>query len=113
VTYKNGETYISPLVFHNEGKPLGLFQKNWITACKETGFPGKLFHDFRRTAARNFTRAQVSESVAIFIIGYKTNSMFRRHNITNMNDKRNAFIAAEEYLESQKNIPDKVSSIKK
>ena len=68
--------------------------------------------DFRRTAARNFTRAQVSESVAMAITGHKTNSMFRRYNITNMDDKRNAFIAAEEHLESQKHVPTKVSLVK-
>jgi len=112
VKSESGETYISPLVFHKEGKPVGIFRKSWITACKEAGHPGKLFHDFRRTAARNFTRAQVSESVAMAITGHKTNSMFRRYNITNMDDKRNAFIAAEEHLESQKHVPTKVSLVK-
>ena len=81
--------------------------------CMYSWSPGyDILHDFRRTAARNFTRAQVSESVAMAITGHKTNSMFRRYNITNMDDKRNAFIAAEEHLESQKNIPGKVSLIK-
>jgi integrase len=112
VKSKSGETYISPLVFHKEGKQVGIFRKSWITACEKAGYPGKLFHDLRRTAARNFTRAQVSESVAMTITGHKTNSMFRRYNITNMDDKRNAFIAAEEHLESQKNIPGKVASIR-
>ena len=46
------------------------------------------------------------------ITGHKTNSMFRRYNITNMDDKRNAFIAAEEHLESQKHVPTKVSLVK-
>ena len=64
-------------VILKEGKPLGMFRKSWITACKEAGLPGKLFYNFRRTAARNFTRAQVSESIAMSITGHKTNSMFR------------------------------------
>ena len=38
--------------------------------------------------------------------------MFGRYNITNMDDKRNAFLAAEENLKSQKNILGKASSIK-
>ena len=112
VKSESGQTYIFTLVFHKEGKPVGIFRKSWITACKEARHPGKLFHDFRRTVARNFTRAQVSESVAMAITGHKTNSMFRRYNNTNMDDKRNAFIAAEEHLESQKNILRKVASIK-
>ena len=91
---------------------MGTFPKSWITACKEAGLSGKLFHGFRRTAARNFARAQVSESVAMSVTGHKTNSIYRRYNITNMDDKRNAFLVAEEHLESQKNILGKVSSIK-
>ena len=90
-----------------EGKPVGVFRKSWITACKEAELPGKLFHDFRHTAARNFARAQLSESASIPINGHKTNSMFRRYKITIMDDKRNAFIDAEENLESQKNISPK------
>ena len=46
---------------------MGDIKKPWRKACKEAGYPDKLFHDFRRTAARNFIRAGVSESVAIFI----------------------------------------------
>jgi integrase len=99
-------------VILKEGKPVGIFRKSWITACKEAGLPGKLFHGFRRTAARHYTPAQVSKSVAMSITGHKTSSMFRRYNITNMDDKRHAFLAAEEHLESQKNISTKVSSIK-
>ena len=102
VKSKSGETYISPLVFHKDGKPIGDFRKRWNTSCEKAGYPDKLFHDFRRTATRNFTRAQVPESVAMSITGHKTNSMFRRYNITNMDDKRNAFLAAQAHLESKK-----------
>ena len=95
-------TYISPLVFHRKGKPVGDIKKPWRKACKEAGYPDKLFHDFRRTAARNFIRAGVSESVAMSITGHKTNFMFQRYNITNMDDKRSAFLDAQEHLEGQK-----------
>jgi hypothetical protein len=93
--------------YFEERKPVGVYRKSWITSCKEAGLPGKLFNDFRRSAARNFARAQVSESASIPINGHKTNSMFRRYKITIMNDKRNAFIDAEENLESKKNISPK------
>ena len=78
VKSKSGEIYISLLVFHRKGKPVVDIKKAWYKACKEAGYTDKLFHDFRRTAARNFIREGVSESVAMSITGHKINFMFQR-----------------------------------
>jgi integrase len=32
------------------------FRKAWFTACKRAGVPGRIPHDFRRTAIRNLER---------------------------------------------------------
>ena len=40
--------------------------------------------------------------MGIFVNTYQTNSMFHRYNITNMDDKRNAFLAAQAHLEGKK-----------
>jgi integrase len=96
-----GRSLISHWVFHNKGKQIKSYYKAWHTACNAAGIPGKLPHDFRRTAARNMTRAGVTETVAMSITGHKTNSMFRRYNITSQEDKKQAFLDTEEYVRGQ------------
>ena len=70
-----------PYVFHRRGRRIKTFYKAWAKACKKADCSGRLFHDFRRTAARNLTRGGLSESQAMMITGHKTVSVFRRYNI--------------------------------
>jgi integrase len=53
-------------LFKMSGEPglLGALRAEWDAACADAGLPGRLFHDLRRTAARNFERAGVPRSVA-------------------------------------------------
>ena len=59
---------------------------------KKDGTPRYVFektiHDFRRTAARNRSRAGVRRDVAKAITGHKTDVMFSRYNITDEADLR-------------------------
>ena len=79
-----------PYVFHRHGRRIGTFYKAWADACREAQCPDMLFHDFRRTAARNLTRGGLSESQAMMITGHKTREVFRRYNIVTEGDLREA-----------------------
>jgi integrase len=81
---------ICPTVFNRHGKPIRDFRGAWVAACTAAGCPGRLPHDFRRSAARNLVRRGVTEGVAMQITGHKTRSIFDRYNITSRTDVREA-----------------------
>lgn len=98
---ENGRAKFSLHVFHRYGFPIGDFRKAWAAACRQAGVSGKLFHDLRRTAARNLRRAGVSETVAMRILGQKTPSIFKRYSITDLDDLRQAQTRLQEHLAGQ------------
>jgi len=40
-------------------RPIVSFAKAFETACRKAGCPGRILHDFRRTAVRNLERAGI------------------------------------------------------
>lgn len=81
---------IVPEVFHRDGAPIRSFRRAWLSACLAAGVPGRIFHDFRRTAVRNLERAGVPRSVAMQMVGHKTEAIYRRYAIVSDADLRAA-----------------------
>jgi len=73
-------------VFHRSGERIKTFIKAWRTACRRAGVNGRLVHDLRRTAARNFRRAGVDEGTIMKLCGWKTRAMFDRYNVIDPRD---------------------------
>jgi integrase len=101
-------------LFRDESKPV--FDSRdlrycWYEACAKAGFGvydskkriyrGLTLHDMRRSAARNLIRAGASETVAMSITGHKTSSIFKRYNITDTNDRKDALIKVGQYSARQ------------
>jgi len=79
-----------------DGKRVKVFRGTWRKACEHAGVPGLLFHDLRRTGARNLRRAGVAEGVIMKIGGWRTRSVFERYAIVSRNDIADAIFKLEE-----------------
>ncbi len=100
-----------PWLFFRNGKQIRDFRKAWESACQRAGLwdpernkhggPEKLFHDLRRTGARNLVRAGVPEKVVQQIGGWKTRSVFDRYNVVTARDFREAGERMERYQQEQ------------
>jgi integrase len=78
------------LVFNRDGSRIKNFRRSWISACKAAGVPGRIPHDFRRTAVRNLERAGIPRSSAMAMVGHKTESIYRRYAIVDAGVLRDA-----------------------
>ena len=129
--YENADatTGISSYVFHSDGAPIGDTRKAWATACVaaqvgvmvckkceqsmthrkcpkckvETSYHGKIFHDLRRTRARDMRRAGVPEDVCMMVLGHRTRSIFTRYDIVDERDQQEALLKTQEYLQAAQN----------
>jgi integrase len=97
---------IVPWVFFRPtGLPIKSFRKAWANACQRAGVPGRLFHDFRRTAVRDLTRRGVVERVAMQVTGHLTRDVFERYNIVADSDLRAAAQAMSGWVKGQSATP--------
>jgi integrase len=73
------------------------FNKAFRKARLAAGCPGRIPHDFRRTAVRNLVRAGIAERVAMQMTGHKTRAVFERYNIVSSGDLREAAARLDTY----------------
>jgi integrase len=97
-------------VFTRGNKPIRDFRKSWENLCTAAGVPGLLFHDLRRTAARNLRAAGVPEEIIMRIAGWKTSSVFKRYAIVDKADVRAALQELERVRQKHLDHTDRRSS---
>ena len=95
---KKAEDYIFT---RENGARVRNFRGAWANVCAAAGVPSLLFHDLRRTGARNLRRLGVSEGVIMKIGGWKTRNVFDRYNIIDQADLADAARRLDEKMETQ------------
>jgi integrase len=83
---------LSEWVFHEDGHRITRkrWDRAWNAARKAARLGGRLFHDFRRSAARRLINAGASQAAAMRITGHETASMFLRYQIAEKADAARA-----------------------
>lgn len=64
---------------------------------KKAKYVGLRFHDLRRTGVRNMSRKGIPENVGMLISGHRTDSVYRRYNIIDMEVIKEATAKIEEH----------------
>jgi integrase len=101
---------VDSYVFHRHGEEIGSFHKAWRSATTKAGLQGRLFHDLRRSAARNLVRSGTPEAIAMAVTGHRSRSVFQRYNITVQDDVRLALQRVSGYVATLPSVTDAVTT---
>ena len=94
---------ICPYVFHRPGGiRIRSIREAWEVARVKAEYPGKLLHDFRRTAVRTLERSGVPRSTAMQMVGHKTEAIYRRYAIVDEQMHREAAAKVDAWNADQK-----------
>jgi integrase len=86
VRYMQGKNPDDYLITRSNGLPIRSMKDGWREIATRAGLPGMIFHNLRRTAARNMLRTGVSASVVTEILGWKSFAMLQRYDIVSEAD---------------------------
>jgi integrase len=93
---------LAEFVFHHHGERIKEFRKSWKSATDAAGLPGRLFHDLRRSAVKNFVDGGVDEHTARRITGHRTRAVFDRYHVVEHSDLAQALAKVEQHNTEQR-----------
>jgi integrase len=64
-------------LFHRNGGQIKDFRKAWAVACQRAGVQSRVPDDLRRSAVRNLEYAGVPRSIAMAMVGHRSDSIYR------------------------------------
>ena len=85
------------------GKPVKTIRHLLDKVRQTLGLEARLFHDLRRTGARDMRKAKVSEGVIMALGNWKTRAVFERYNIKDETDLHDAAAARNKFLADAQN----------
>lgn len=96
--FRNSKRECPERIFSYRGAPIRSIYAGFRSAVERAGLSNVHFHDLRRCAIRNLSRAGTVEAVAMAISGHKTRSVFDRYNIVSESDLHDAMNKREKTL---------------
>jgi integrase len=90
-----------------KGRRVRDFRVGWANACERAGVPALMFHDLRRTGARNLRRLGVGEKTIMKLAGWRTREVFSRYDIVDHDDLVDAARRLDEKRERE--LPEKAA----
>jgi integrase len=92
-TQPHGEPVFDTTNLREEWRMAGHKLKLGMFDTKARSYRGAQLHDFRRTAASNMNAKGIQEGKATTVTGHKTNSMYKRYGIEELDSQRDALDA--------------------
>lgn len=73
-------------VFHRRGRRIRSVRKAWNSACDAAGFPGRIFHDLRRSFVKTALSAGLDRATVMALSGHRSHAVFSRYNVQRDDD---------------------------
>jgi len=93
---------VVPWLFHRQDRRVVDFRKAWATACEAAGCPGLLFHDLRRSFARDAVDDGNDPITVMNIGGWRTASVFARYKIVDTKRMAAALARTQTFRDGQR-----------
>lgn len=87
---RRGDRIFCPYLFTHKGRRMGSIKTAFNGTCARAGIENFRFHDLRHCGITNLRKAGVPTGIIMSISGHKTDSMLRRYDKVDREDRKAA-----------------------